>query len=124
MKGNLVWMSGEPISWDLTPIIRESHPLDWMVIGAASSGKHYFQPDPEHIGRLLTVMDASETPVFYKGNIRPLFEAQDFRSADLNRWREDFPIKYRDGTVIPAVIARQRNCEIYGWPLAKGLELY
>ncbi|TMP97871.1 MAG: DUF5131 family protein, partial [Verrucomicrobia bacterium] len=34
--GNIVWMSAEPISWDLTSVIDEQHPLDWIVVGAAS----------------------------------------------------------------------------------------
>src|SRR5213075_1072213 len=34
--GNIVWMSAELISWDLTSVIDDDHPLDWIVIGAAS----------------------------------------------------------------------------------------
>ena len=113
--GNIVWMSAEPVSWDLTEVIDETHPLDWVVIGAASNGKHYFQPDPEHIRKLLVVMDATKTPVFYKGNIRGMFEQNDLGSDELNRWREDFPRTYRDGTPIPAVERRERMCEAHGW---------
>ncbi len=43
--GNLVWMSAEPVSWDLTAVLGKDHPLDWVVVGAASSGPKYFQPD-------------------------------------------------------------------------------
>ena len=113
--GNIVWMSAEPVSWDLTEVIDTNHPLDWIVIGAASDGGKYFQPDPEHIRKLLTVMDATRTPVFYKGNIRPLFRDNDLGSDELNRWREDFPPTYRDGTPIPAVIARDQMCQLHGW---------
>jgi protein gp37 len=113
--GNIVWMSAEPISWDLTSVIDHGHPLDWMVTGAASNGPKYFQPAPEHIKKLLTLMDETRTPVFYKGNIEPLFKDHDFGSENLNRWREDFPTHYRDGSPIPAVARRQQLCEEHGW---------
>lgn len=113
--GNIVWMSAEPVSWDLTEVINESHPLDWIVIGAASNGPRYYQPDPEHIRKLLLIMDATKTPVFFKGNIATLFEDNDLGSEELNRWREDFPQTYRNGTPIPAVVRRDRNCLIHGW---------
>ena len=113
--GNIVWMSAEPVSWDLTAVIGRDHPLDWIVIGAASNGRRYFQPAPGHIHNLLTIMDETRTPVFYKGNIGPLFEAHNFGSENLNRWREDFPRTYRDGTPIPAVSERQKACEGFGW---------
>jgi hypothetical protein len=54
------------------------------------SGPRYFQPDPEHIRRLLRTMDAGSTPVFFKGNIRPSIAAG-LGSPELDRWREDFP---------------------------------
>lgn len=117
--GNIVWMSAEPVSWDLTAVIDENHPLDWAVIGAASKGKKYFQPDPEHVRKLLKLMDTTKTPVFFKGNIGPLFEAHDFGTAALNRWREDFPITDNRGP-IAAVAARQRNCLKYGWTVSAG----
>src|SRR4051794_10055647 len=92
--GNIVWMSAEPVSWDLAEVIDAEHPLDWMIIGAASNGRQYFQPDAEHVRKLLLVMDGTGTPVFYKGNIRGLFEANDLGTDELNRWREDFPRCY------------------------------
>jgi protein gp37 len=113
--GNIVWMSAEPVSWDLTALIDDDHPLDWIVIGAASSGRKYFQPDPKNIRKLLEVLDATGTPMFFKGNLGGLFEANDLGSDRLNRWREDFPLTYRDGTQIPAVARRQEQCERHGW---------
>jgi len=113
--GNIVWMSAEPVSWDLTAVIGPGHPLDWIVIGAASSGRQYFQPDPGHICRLLTVLDTTTTPVFYKGNLRPLFAENDLGSKALNRWREDFPLSYHNGDRIPAVARRQSQCDTHGW---------
>ncbi len=113
--GNIVWMSAEPVSWDLTEVIDKTHPLDWVVTGAASSGRRYFQPDPEHIRKLLLVMDTTGTPVFYKGNLRGLFDCNDLGSEELNRWREDIPGCYPDGTPIPAVMRRERMCDAYGW---------
>lgn len=113
--GNIVWMSAEPVSWDLTAVIRDDHPLDWIVVGAASNGRREFQPDPVHVERLLRVMDRRPTPVFFKGNLAPLFTRNDFGDQNLNRWREDFPVRYRDRSVIPAVAERQRRCREHGW---------
>ena len=118
--GNIVWMSAEPVSWDLTAAIGADHPLDWIVIGAASAGRRFFQPDAAHIRSLLGVMDATATPVFYKGNLKPLFNSSDLAGEQLNRWREDFPTSYRDGRPIPAVLRRQARCEQYGWTKARG----
>jgi hypothetical protein len=65
-------------------------------------------------------MDVTGTPVFYKGNIQPLFESNDLGGAGMNRWREDFPVSYRDGRPVPAVVRRQARCEQYGWTKARG----
>jgi hypothetical protein len=117
--GNLVWMSAEPVSWDLTSVIGPDHPLDWIVIGAASHGQRYFQPEAEHVRRLLTVMDATATPVFYKGNIGELFEHHDLGTPEFNRWREDFPSHYRNGDPIAAVARRQRVAREHGWTVSR-----
>jgi protein gp37 len=119
---NIVWMSAEPVSWDLTSVIDSSHPLDWIVIGAASNGKRYFQPKAEYIRNLLVVMDETSTPVFFKGNMRPLFKQIDFGCPELNRWREDFPMMYRDNRPIPAVVKRQELCKMYGWTLSHNVK--
>jgi protein gp37 len=99
--GNLVWMSAEPLSWDVAATLGMDHPLDWLVIGAASRGNRYYQPEAEHVRRLLRLMDSTETPVFFKGNLRPLH-----RDGGIGRWREDFPESYRDGRPIEAVARR------------------
>lgn len=115
--GNLTWMSLEPVSWDMAHIFTEmEHDLDWVVIGAASNGPKYFQPDPEHVSKLLDVFDAipNQVPVFFKGNIKPLLKAH----PTLGRFREDFPGFYeKDGSPIAAVWRRQEMCLEHGWPL-------
>lgn len=123
--GNLVWLSAEPLSWDITEVLRleVNHPLDWIVIGAASSGNRYFQPQREHVRSLLNTMDATDTPAFFKGNLKPLFEREIpdeywVNRERLNRWREDFPRRYRDGSPIPAVERRQEMCRKHGWALS------
>jgi protein gp37 len=121
--GNIVWMSAEPVSWDLTTVIGKDHPLDWIVIGAASHGRRYFQPEVPHIRNLLEVMDTTRTPVFYKGNLKPLFVSHELGSEELNRWREDFPGSYRDGSPIPAVMRRQEMCLRHGWTMARGITI-
>lgn len=62
-----------------------------------------------------SILDEAGTAVFYKGNIKPMFAANDLGSDRLNRWREDFPATYRDGATIPAVARRQALCREYGW---------
>lgn len=119
-RGNVVWMSIEPLSWDVAPIIA-AHPgvLDWAIIGAASNGRRYHQPAAAHVDALLDVLDAQGVDVFYKGNVRPLFETYDFGTAAKNRWREDFPTR-PVGDVpgpAPAVARRQRLARRYGWTL-------
>lgn len=121
--GNIVWMSAEPLSWDITSVLDDGHPLDWIVIGAASCGKQTFQPEPAHVKALLEVMDRTRTPVFYKGNIKGTFTDNDLGSAELNRWREDFPMAYRDGSPIPAVERRQRLCAEHGWTPSRRVPL-
>lgn len=107
--GNLTWMSLEPVSWDMAAYIGPDHPLDWAIIGAASNGRAYFQPEASHIQKLLDIFDATNTPVFFKGNIRPLITKMG------GRWREDFPATYRDGSPIPAVLRRQEMAHEHGW---------
>jgi len=113
--GNIVWMSCEPVSWDLAKCFEQGNPLDWAVIGAASRGRQYFQPEAWHVLGLLNVLDASGTPVFYKGNIRPLIGSRPWRKDELDRWREDYPCYDRRGLMIPAVQRRQERCEALGW---------
>lgn len=115
MSGNITWMSLEPVSWDMAHLFAEQ-PLDWVVIGAAMNDRKYYQPDPEHVKKLLDVFDATGTAVFFKGNIKQTI-------TDLGlRWREDFPTTYRDGTPIPAVLRRQEMAKQHGWPLNTRLE--
>jgi protein gp37 len=78
------WVSFEPLSWDVSGIVAEMRsPLEWAVIGAASSGPRYFQPDPGNVRRLLGVLDGYDVPVFFKGNLRENEAAEP--------WREEFP---------------------------------
>ncbi len=113
--GNITWMSWEPVSWDMAPHITVDMMPDWVIIGAASKGKKYYQPLPEHIAPLLDLCDAAGTAVFFKGNIKPMFDAHDLGSARLNRWREDFPIGANGPSA--AVIQRQEIAHEKGWAL-------
>lgn len=98
-SGRVVWMSIEPLSWDVAPLMAD-HPLSWAVIGAATNGPKKFQPNPHHVSTLLDVLDKTQTPVFFKGNL------------DWSPRREDFP-------VVPgwdaAVRRREAMAEQYGW---------
>ena len=79
------WMSFEPLSWDVSEIVKQ-YPvaLDWAVIGAASKGKKLFPPSEHHFTALCDVLNFQEVPIFYKGNLKSL------KRASMN-WREDFP---------------------------------
>jgi len=72
------WMSIEPLSFDIAPLLVESN-LQWAIIGAATNGRIDYQPEPEWVQNVLDVLDAQETAVFFKGNLK----WQD--------WREAFP---------------------------------
>lgn len=75
----VVWVSVEPLSWDVAPIFAAHKSVKWGVTGAASSGKVKYQPDPAHVQALLDVWDAQGVPIFFKGNlIWPV-------------WREEYP---------------------------------
>jgi protein gp37 len=78
------WMSFEPLSWDVAPLVKAAGvPLEWAVIGAASSGPRYYLPDPDHVRALLGVLDGQGVPVFFKGNLRG--------SPAAEPWRDEFP---------------------------------
>lgn len=83
------WMSFEPLSWDAALLFPGGGhiPLEWAVIGAASSGKTYYQPDPAHVSHLLTVLGWQNIPVFFKGNLRG--------NAAATPWRQEFPPEER-----------------------------
>jgi protein gp37 len=86
------WMSIEPLCWDIADDLwwetEEGQliapKLDWVVIGAASSGKTIYQPKAEWVENLLSYLDcAMGIPVFFKGNLRG--------NAAASTWREEFP---------------------------------
>jgi protein gp37 len=80
----VTWMSIEPLSWNVAPILA-AHPraLQWAVIGAATNGAKVYQPDPGHVREALTVLDEQRVPVFFKGNLRG--------NPAADPWREFFP---------------------------------
>lgn len=98
----VVGMSIEPLSWDVAEYLPADHPLKWGIIGAASNGKKYYQPEPGCVQRLLDIFDATQTPVFFKGNL-------EWRPR-----REDFP--YVEGSAA-AVVRRQAMAKLHGWPI-------
>jgi protein gp37 len=93
MKAGIRWTSVEPLSWDVAGIVAEyALDIDWLVIGAASRGRQYYQPDPHHLLSLLKVCRINHIPVFFKGNLRPLI-----RQLGL-AWREEFPAGMERGS--------------------------
>lgn len=83
VKAPVRWMSFEPLSWDISQIVADNEPLQWAVIGAATNGPKVYQPNPDHVTRLLEVLDRQGVPVFFKGNI--------WGNPAIDEWREYFP---------------------------------
>lgn len=80
IKAAVKWVSFEPVAWDVAPILaRFPGVVNWAVIGAASNGRNYYQPDKSHIENLLGVCEAQNIPVFFKGKL------------NWSPWREQFP---------------------------------
>lgn len=80
------WTSIEPLSWDVSPVIRRHYrTLSWAVVGAATNGALSYQPDKEVFKRTLTELIG--IPVFFKGNLDR--QLVDQIAGD---WREEFPI--------------------------------
>lgn len=101
----VVWMSIEPLSWDIAPHM-EDHGLDWAVIGAATNGPRKYQPNALYVSSTLKVLDRTNTPVFFKGNLQ--WEPR----------REDFPVP---AGYDHAVRRRQEMAQEHGWPLNRQL---
>lgn len=79
----VLWMSIEPLSFDIAPYLDQyGVDLNWVVIGAASNGRTYYQPKREWVDRILEWADHQGVAVFFKGNLE----------MPQNLWREDFPI--------------------------------
>lgn len=79
------WMSFEPLSSDYSAILSACNGvLGWAVIGAASKGRRYYAPHPDHFNSIQQALDEQGVPTFYKGNLRSLPVA-------VSQWRQDFP---------------------------------
>lgn len=79
------WVSIEPLSFDVSDIIRRhKSSLDWAVIGAATNGAKRYQPAEDHLRSCLEALDGK--PVFYKGNLSPFLV-----NKVGSKWREEFP---------------------------------
>lgn len=84
-KAEWKWISIEPLSFDIAPLMEKYRlDLDWAVIGAGSDGGKTFQPDANHFKRCLAALDG--LPVFFKGNID-----RKFAEEHAGRWRDGFP---------------------------------
>jgi protein gp37 len=70
------WISIEPLSFDVSSFFEDwettrgtSLPLDWAVIGAATNGNKYFQPDPQHVAKVHRKLRDVGAKIFHKGNL-------------------------------------------------------
>ena len=79
------WMSIEPLSFDIAPILSEFKGLlKWCVIGAASNGHVKYQPAASHLAGVLRVLEG--TPIYFKGNL-----SRQLVTSVGSGWREEFP---------------------------------
>lgn len=86
-NATIKWMSVEPLAWDAAPVFDRAQPkLDWIVIGAATSGHKVYQPRPEWITDLIEVLRDQGTRIFFKGNLRG--------NPAAATWLEEMPAKY------------------------------
>lgn len=93
-RGVTTWISAEPLSWDVGAVLYggagwmgdpyQCPAFDWIVIGAASSGKVHYAPHESYVKWLVEYCDENGVAVFLKGNIDCLPWA-------VANWREDFP---------------------------------
>jgi protein gp37 len=83
---HVTWMSFEPLSQPWDPIVAY-HPgaLAWAVIGAASKGSAWIQPEKRHVQALLEVLDEQNVLTFFKGNLRPSM------GHAFQHWRTEYP---------------------------------
>lgn len=82
------WMSIEPLSFNIAGVFdswcqeRERElPLEWAVIGAASNGPKYFQPNPKHVENVHAVLREAGTRIFHKGNLKWQPHLEEFPDA-------------------------------------------
>ncbi len=82
------WISFEPLSWDVVPVLEQyvaDNPwhIAWAVIGAGSDGRKKHAPKQAHFEKLVAFLDKHDTPVFYKGNLK--------EAPYLTDWRQEWP---------------------------------
>lgn len=91
IKTPVRWISAEPLSWDITPLLSEyASAINWCVIGAASNGKTLYAPNESYVKALVEHLEANGVTVFYKGNMRTLEWA-------VQNWRNGFPVAVTHG---------------------------
>jgi protein gp37 len=79
------WVSVEPLSLDLSDILDSYRTeLCFAVIGAASNGPKYYQPDRDIFRRTLHAFNGMN--VFFKGNLD-----RNLAVEVAGKWREEFP---------------------------------
>jgi protein gp37 len=71
------WMSIEPLSFNIAETFdawtqdrQRELPMEWAVIGAASNGPRYYQPDPRYVDHVHAVLRENGVKIFHKGNLK------------------------------------------------------
>jgi len=103
VKAKVRWISAEPLAFDFSDLFEKHHGvIQWVVIGAASSGQTYFPPRESDVRALLEVAEKHGIAIFYKGNMKSL-------PMTLENWREEYPSVKGEPLAVSAKLA-QAEC--------------
>ena len=69
IKASVKFFSGEPLSWDIAPHMKDCG-LHWGIIGAASDGPKKHQPNPAHVSKLIDTLQDQRIKIYMKENLR------------------------------------------------------
>jgi protein gp37 len=83
------WISMEPLSIDICDDLEDyEQAFNWAVIGAASRGSTFYQPETTILQRTVELLDNFKIPIYFKENILPALA-----ESVAGRFRADFPAK-------------------------------
>lgn len=93
VNASVRWLSIEPLTHDVSLLFNEGTPVNWAVLGAASKGGQWLQPDPHLLSSAIGALDDFEIPIYMKGNLRPSLKVA------FDEWREQYPDRVMQGSM-------------------------
>jgi protein gp37 len=105
------WMSIEPLSFDIGPLLRGIN-LQWAVIGAATNGPTAYQPRKEWVENVLDVLDLQGSKVFFKGNL------------NWEPWREELPEIHSEAPILAPAIWEAEQIEQLSSKTRRPMDVY